>query len=72
MSVDFAQPHRRFNPLTNRYVQVSPHRLARPWQGEEAEPEEPSPPYDEDCYLCPGNTRKNGEVNPDYKGVYVF
>lgn len=72
MSVDFNQPHRRFNPLTNRYVQVSPHRLDRPWQGEEAEPEEPAPSYDEGCYLCPGNTRKGGEVNPDYKGVYVF
>ena len=72
MSVDFAKPHRRYNPLSGRWVQVSPHRLDRPWQGEEAEPEEPAPSYDEDCYLCPGNTRNNGEVNPDYKGVYVF
>lgn len=72
MSLDFMQPHRRFNPLTNRYVQVSPHRLERPWQGEESDPESPVPSYDKGCYLCPGNTRKSGKVNPDYAGVYVF
>ncbi|MEL6485844.1 MAG: UDP-glucose--hexose-1-phosphate uridylyltransferase [Pseudomonadota bacterium] len=71
-ALDFSHPHRRFNPLTERWVQVSPHRLDRPWQGEEAEPEEPAPAYDEGCYLCPGNARKGGEVNPDYTGVYVF
>ncbi len=72
MAVDFAKPHRRFNPLTNRYVQVSPHRLDRPWQGEESEPDPPAPSYDEACYLCPGNARKGGAVNPEYSGVYVF
>ncbi len=72
MAVDFSKPHRRFNPLTNRYVQVSPHRLDRPWQGEESEPDLPAPSYDETCYLCPGNARKGGAVNPDYSGVYVF
>ncbi|MEM6857530.1 MAG: UDP-glucose--hexose-1-phosphate uridylyltransferase [Pseudomonadota bacterium] len=71
-ALDFSQPHRRYNPLSGRWVQVSPHRLDRPWQGEEAEAQEPAPAYDEGCYLCPGNTRKGGEANPDYTGVYVF
>lgn len=30
------------------------------------------PEYDEKCYLCPGNTRANGEQNPAYKSTYVF
>lgn len=72
MSVDFTRPHRRFNPLANCWVQVSPHRLDRPWQGEETAPEPPQSPYDAACYLCPGNARKGGAENPDYRGVYVF
>ncbi len=30
------------------------------------------PHYDPTCYLCPGNTRANGEKNPDYKSVFAF
>ncbi|MGY6551320.1 MAG: UDP-glucose--hexose-1-phosphate uridylyltransferase [Erythrobacter sp.] len=72
MSVDFTRPHRRFNPLQQRWVQVSPHRLERPWQGEESPPEPPQPSRDPACYLCPGNHRSSGIVNPDYTGVYIF
>lgn len=72
MSVDFTRPHRRFDPLRRAWVQVSPHRLDRPWQGEEAAPEPPHPARDQACYLCSGNARKSGAVNPDYAGVYVF
>lgn len=65
--------HRRFNPLTGEHVLVSPHRLARPWQGSEEAPEPGSPvPHDPECYLCPGNRRVSGQVNPDYPGTFVF
>lgn len=66
-------PHRRYNPLTGEYVLVSPHRTKRPWQGKvERQPTEQRPEYDPACYLCPGNTRANGEVNPPYTSTYVF
>jgi len=28
--------------------------------------------YDPECYLCPGNKRAGGEVNPPYNGVFSF
>ena len=28
--------------------------------------------YDPECYLCPGNKRAGGEVNPAYEGVFSF
>lgn len=31
-----------------------------------------NPPHDPDCYLCPGNSRAGGQVNPDYKSTFVF
>ena len=66
-------PHRRLNPLTGEWVLVSPHRALRPWQGQVEEvPPDTRPAYDPVCYLCPGNTRANGERNPDYAGTFVF
>jgi len=66
-------PHRRLNPLTGEYVLVSPHRNKRPWQGRQERPaQENRPAHDPTCYLCPGNTRANGEHNPAYSSTYVF
>lgn len=66
-------PHRRFNPLIDEWVQVSPHRMKRPWQGQvEKAPPDNRPAYDPTCYLCPGNSRTSGEVNPKYDTTYVF
>lgn len=65
--------HRRFNALTGRWVLVSPHRAQRPWLGQlEAAAVEAGAEHDPDCYLCPGNRRANGEVNPVYQGTWVF
>lgn len=66
-------PHRRYNPLRREWVLVSPHRNKRPWQGK-TEEQAPNlkPAHDPKCYLCSGNTRVNGEVNPAYSGPFVF
>ncbi len=72
MTIDLTRPHRRFNPLSASWVQVSPQRMGRPWQGEVTEPDPLPPAYDPTCYLCPGNARVGGEANPAYEGVHVF
>ncbi|MFD1874001.1 UDP-glucose--hexose-1-phosphate uridylyltransferase [Hymenobacter bucti] len=67
------QPHRRHNPLLDEWVLVSPHRAKRPWQGAQEKTATAAPPaYDPTCYLCAGNTRTSGIVNPKYDHQYVF
>ena len=66
-------PHRRFNPLKQEWVLVSPHRAKRPWQGaQESASTETLPTHDPNCYLCAGNVRASGDINPAYTATYVF
>jgi UDPglucose--hexose-1-phosphate uridylyltransferase len=66
-------PHRRLNALTGDWILVSPHRTQRPWRGKvEPTPVELRPAYDPECYLCPGNPRAGGLVNPAYEKTFVF
>ncbi len=52
---------------------VSPHRAQRPWQGQTERAAGPAAPtYDPNCYLCPGNKRAHGDVNPHYAHTFVF
>jgi len=65
--------HRRYNPLTDQWILVSPHRAKRPWSGQDETPSiETLPSYEKECFLCPTNTRISGEKNPDYQGTFVF
>jgi UDPglucose--hexose-1-phosphate uridylyltransferase len=66
-------PHRRYDPLRDEWVLVSPDRTKRPWQGRrESRPERDLPAYDPACYLCPGNVRAGGQRNPPYERTFVF
>lgn len=66
-------PHRRYNPLTEQWILVSPHRAKRPWQGQQEKNETvQKPSYDPQCYLCPTNKRITGEQNPNYRKPFVF
>ena len=65
--------HTRLNVLTGDWILVSPHRMKRPWQGKvEDLPKDDRPAYDPTCYLCPGNKRADGSINPDYKEPFSF
>jgi UDPglucose--hexose-1-phosphate uridylyltransferase len=66
-------PHRRYNPLLDQWILVSPQRALRPWQGQtENVVEEQRSTHDENCYLCPGNKRSNGLQNEAYTSTFVF
>jgi UDPglucose--hexose-1-phosphate uridylyltransferase len=63
----------RWHPLREEWVIVAAHRQSRPWAGAEVGGQTPRPPaFDPTCYLCPGNARVSGPVNPQYTGTFVF
>jgi len=64
----------RWHPLRDEWVLVAAHRQNRPWTGEtmRAPAAAPRPAYDPSCYLCPGNARVAGHVNPHYDSTFVF
>ncbi|XP_066583421.1 probable galactose-1-phosphate uridylyltransferase isoform X2 [Prorops nasuta] len=65
--------HIRYNPLKAEWVLVSPHRMKRPWGGQEEKIiEEDLPEYDPQNPLCPGNTRASGQITPLYEKTYSF
>jgi UDPglucose--hexose-1-phosphate uridylyltransferase len=68
-----SEPHRRHDPLADRWILVSAGRTDRPWQGRVEPPTaDTAQPYDPSCYLCPGNVRANGGTNPTYDSTFVF
>lgn len=63
----------RWHPLREEWVIVAAHRQSRPWSGAEvAACARRLPRYDPTCYLCPGNVRVHGDVNPAYEGTFAF
>ncbi len=63
----------RWHPLREEWVVIAAHRQDRPWSGEMVvHAEEALPEYVDDCYLCPGNNRVSGKVNPRYRQNFVF
>jgi UDPglucose--hexose-1-phosphate uridylyltransferase len=66
-------PHTRLNILTGERILVSPHRMKRPWQGKvENQTSTNTNAYEPNCYLCPGNKRMDGSINPNYSDAFVF
>ena len=63
----------RWHPLRDEWVIVAAHRQSRPWSGAEVGARDAATPaFDPGCYLCPGNARISGRVNPKYSSTFVF
>lgn len=63
---------KRWHPLREEWIVYAAHRNSRPWQGAAKATSKPASAFDPSCYLCPGNTRVHGNVNPHYKDVFIF
>ena len=63
----------RWHPLLEQWVIIAANTKARPWSGKVSDNSiQDVPSHDPDCYLCPGVTRANGEVNPEYTGTHAM
>jgi UDPglucose--hexose-1-phosphate uridylyltransferase len=66
---DNEDPHRRYNPLINEWVLVSPHRSKRPWQGQNETIHSMHCQNMTQLVTCVGKCSMNGMVNLDYKMI---
>lgn len=73
MIEDSKKWERRWHPLRREWVILAAHRQDRPWSGHKlAREDEAGPAWVDGCYLCPGNARVHGAINPDYEDLFVF
>jgi UDPglucose--hexose-1-phosphate uridylyltransferase len=64
---------KRWNPLFQEWVIIAESTSLRPWNGAESKHvQTDSIEFDPTCYLCAGNKRANGVINPDYLDTYSF
>lgn len=63
---------KRWHPLRREWIVYAAHRNNRPWNFGLKTAAAKAETYDPGCYLCPRNSRVNGNVNPDYKDVFIF
>ena len=63
---------KRWHPLRREWVVYAAHRNSRPWSYEPVATQENSVEYDPSCYLCPGNKRVSGLINPKYEDIFIF
>ena len=63
---------KRWHPLRMEWVVYAAHRNSRPWSFDTKKNKQKPLFYDAGCYLCPGNKRISGNVNPNYSDVYIF
>lgn len=66
------QWEKRWHPLREEWITYAAHRNKRPWSGDQVAKPQEAPSYDPGCYLCPGNERVSGKVNPEYQDVFIF
>ncbi|MCH2174947.1 MAG: galactose-1-phosphate uridylyltransferase [Lentisphaeria bacterium] len=72
MQNEFKGWEQRWHPLREEWIVYAAHRNQRPWDGANEKKETTAKSYDEKCYLCPGNKRVSGEMNPNYSDVFIF